>query len=174
MAYLAGRGVIGWDRERVGKAWRWSSRAWMVHVGLELARLGYQWREFSREEVGRGERLEVQRERERVVEGEEKEVAGEEREESGEVDGRELEVREEEVGEERREMERMRVELGREGEVAEERWEKWTRELGINTAYAPITVHYSLENGPLGEGSLGALGAVVGWLTFGRAWRASA
>lgn len=63
----------------------------------------------------------------------------------------------------------------KEGEVvARERRKKWMRELGVNAAYAPMTVHYSLKNGPLGEGSLAALGMVVGWLTFGKAWRESA
>ena len=50
-------------------------------------------------------------------------------------------------------------------------WEKWKREVGVNAAYAPMTVHYSLENGVLSEGAIGALGVVVAWLTMGKAWR---
>ncbi len=50
-------------------------------------------------------------------------------------------------------------------------WDKWKREVGVNAAYAPMTVHYSLENGVLSEGAIGALGVVVAWLTMGKAWR---
>lgn len=100
-------------------------------------------------------------------------VLGEERDDKGEVGGGELELREQE-GNAKREVERREMELRREDEVAREKWKVWTRELGVNAAFAPITVHYSLKNGPLGEGSLGALGMVVGWLTFGKAWRESA
>ena len=52
-----------------------------------------------------------------------------------------------------------------------ERWGKWYRTTGVNIAYAPMTVHYSLEDGILGEGVIGALGAVVGALSIGQAWK---
>ena len=50
-------------------------------------------------------------------------------------------------------------------------WEKWKREVGVNAAYAPMTVHYSMEGGVLSEGAIGALGVVVAWLTMGKVWR---
>ena len=56
----------------------------------------------------------------------------------------------------------------------DEGWRDWLREVGVNAAYAPMTVHHSLEDGILSEGVLGALGAVVGALSIGRAWRESA
>lgn len=80
-----------------------------------------------------------------------------------------------EVGGEKGEKGEMEVVVsGKEDEVAQERRKKWMRELGVNAACAPMTLHYSLKNGPLREGSLAALGMVVGWLTFGKAWRESA
>lgn len=132
------------------RAWSWSSRMWCAHVGCELVRLGYEGWEMERKRRG-------------VEEG----GGGVEGKEG--VDG-EVEVREEKGGDSGKEVERVRVE----DQVAEERWRKWRRELVVNAAYAPMTMHYSLENGPLGEGSLGLLGVIVGWLTIGKAWRESA
>jgi hypothetical protein len=40
-AYLASKGVLGWDEKKQTKAWLWSSRFWAAHVGLEFVRLGY-------------------------------------------------------------------------------------------------------------------------------------
>lgn len=167
-AYLAQRGVLGWDNKATARAWAWSSRAWMAHVALELARLGYEWQHMRGRDWARARRKSM-----RVEEAygranlEKADVEGEETrkslgEEKGELELREekgeLELREEKVEE----------------EMAAEKWAKWQRELGVSAAYAPMTVHYSLEQGPLGEGSLGALGVVVGWLSIGRAWRDSA
>lgn len=155
---MAGRGVLGWRRGVVEGAWRWSGRAWGFFVALEFLRLGLEGGEMVRGRLGRvGD----------SKKGEVEDKSGEEREDNGEVGGRELELRGEKV--EEREMQ-----LAQENEIAWEKWKKWTRELGVNAAYAPITIHYSLENGAFGEGSLGALGMVVGWLTIGKAWRESA
>lgn len=158
-AYLAERGVLGWKKERSARAWVWSSRAWMVHVGLELVRLGYEWRQMKGQDWGRERRREMREEG--ALAGKDEGGLGKEREEKamalGEEKG-ELELREEKV----------------EDEEVREKWVKWQRELGVNAAYAPMTVHYSFEGGPLGEGSLGALGVVVGCLSIGRAWRNSA
>ena len=38
-AYLSSKGVMGWSTEKQNKAWVWSSRFWMAHVGLDLVRL---------------------------------------------------------------------------------------------------------------------------------------
>lgn len=100
----------------------------MVHVALELVRLGYEFSQFKSADTGK-------------------------------VDGKNETIGEKGV-----------LEL-RDEKVEAQRWERWRTELGVNAAYAPMTVHYSLENGPLGEGTVGALGVVVGWLTFGKAWR---
>ncbi|KAL6721654.1 hypothetical protein ACLMJK_000758 [Lecanora helva] len=59
-------------------------------------------------------------------------------------------------------------------EIRKRKWDDFYRRFGVSAAYAPMTVHYSIENGPLSEGSIGALGVVVAWLTFGKAWRESA
>lgn len=142
-AYLAQKGVLGWKKERIARAWIWSGRAWCAYVALELARLGVEWSELKGRDVGREKR--------KGVEMEEKEVAGNE----GEVvEKGELELRMDKV----------------EDEGLKERWGAWYREIGVNVAYAPMTVHYSLENGILGEGTIGGLGAVVGALSIGQAW----
>lgn len=142
-AYLAGKGVLGWKKEKVARAWIWSGRAWCAYVALELARLGYEWRELKGQGLERRRRKNVEVEKRR-----EEEV----------VEKGELEMRMEKV----------------EDEGLKVRWEKWYRATGVNLAYAPMTVHYSLENGILGEGVIGALGAVVGALSIGQAWKETA
>ncbi len=69
------------------------------------------------------------------------------------------------------------LELGgekREKIVEREEKARWWRELGVNAAYAPMTVHWSMEEGILGEGSVGALGIVAGMLGIREAWRKTA
>ena len=51
---------------------------------------------------------------------------------------------------------------------------RWWREVAVNAAYAPMTVHWSTEEGILGEGSVGALGIVAGYLGIREAWRKTA
>ena len=146
-AYLAGKGVLGWKKDRIARAWIWSGRAWCVYVALELVRLGYEWRELKGLEVWRGRRKGIEAEKNQLVE------------EEGEViEKGELELRMEKV----------------EDEGLKERWSKWYKEVCVNMAYAPMTVHYSLENGILGEGIIGGLGTVVGALSIGQAWRETA
>ena len=145
-AYLAGKGVLGWKKERIARAWMWSGRAWCAYVALEFARLGYEWRELKGQDVARQKRSN-----------------GLEKSQSAEKEGEiaekgELELRMDKV----------------EDESLKERWGKWYKEFGVNVAYAPMTVHYSLENGILGEGVIGALGAVVGALSIGQAWKQTA
>ena len=139
-AYLAGKGVLGWKKEKVAKAWIWSGRAWCAYVALELARLGYEWRELRGQDVGRRRRKDLGLEKSQLAE-------------KGE-----LQLRMDKVEDER----------------VKERWGKWYREVGVNMAYAPMTVHYSLEQGILSESMIGALGAVVGSLTIGQAWKETA
>ena len=143
-AYLAGKGVLGWRKERIARAWIWSGRAWCAYVALELARLGYEVLELRGEDIGRQTR---KRENSQLAE-KEGEVA-----EKGELESRMDEV---------------------EDEGLKARWGKWYREVGVNVAYAPMTIHYSLDNGVLGEGAIAALGAVVGALSIGQAWKMTA
>ncbi|KAI4122353.1 MAG: hypothetical protein LQ338_005868 [Usnochroma carphineum] len=49
--------------------------------------------------------------------------------------------------------------------------EKWRREVLVNACFAPMTLHYSVEGGLLGEGWLSLLGAVASWLSLREAWR---
>lgn len=51
---------------------------------------------------------------------------------------------------------------------------RWWAEVGVNAAYAPMTLHWSLEQGMLGDGVIGALGMVAGGLRLREAWRATA
>ena len=146
-AYLAGKGVLGWKKERVARAWVWSGRAWCAHVALELARLGYEWSELKGQEVERQRRKGIEVEKSQLG------VEGGEAAEKGE-----LELRMDKV----------------EDRGLEERWGKWYKEVAVNMAYAPMTIHYSLENGILGEGIIAGLGTVVGALSIGQAWKETA
>ena len=48
---------------------------------------------------------------------------------------------------------------GREGE---KEWRaNWRREMVVNMAYAPLTLHWSLERGIIGESWIGLLGSVA-------------
>ena len=46
VAYLAQHGIVRRDEKRVARDWKWSSRFWMAHVGLEFVRL-YRLRALS-------------------------------------------------------------------------------------------------------------------------------
>ncbi|PQE15719.1 peroxin 11c protein [Rutstroemia sp. NJR-2017a BBW] len=117
-AYLSGKGVLGWSKERQGKAWLWSVRCWMVHVGLDILRLGYEYRK---------------KEKLRKIEGE-----------------KGVEEREREHGE----------------------WlERWWKSLIVNCAYAPLTVHWSMEGGLVTEFWVGLLGTVAGGTGLRHLWR---
>ncbi len=48
---------------------------------------------------------------------------------------------------------------------------RWWRQVVANAAWAPLTVHWSVEGGVLGEGAVGALGMVAGGLALREAWR---
>ena len=115
-----------------------------MYVALELARLGYEVLELRGEDTGRQT---SKRETSQLAE-KEVEVA-----EKGELESRMDKV---------------------EDEGLKARWGKWYREVGVNVAYAPMTIHYSLDNGVLGEGGIAALGAVVGALSIGQAWKMTA
>ncbi|KAI9708683.1 MAG: hypothetical protein M1828_002687 [Chrysothrix sp. TS-e1954] len=63
----------------------------------------------------------------------------------------------------------------KEGKIAKEEaaW-MWWRSFYIDTAYAPLAVHWSLEQGAVGETWVGLLGSVAGVLGFREAWRQTA
>ncbi|KAI9718355.1 MAG: hypothetical protein M1812_004076 [Candelaria pacifica] len=67
-----------------------------------------------------------------------------------------------------------KLEEGRGGVVKRREVERWWREFGVNLAYAPLVVHWSLEKGCVGDGWVGALGGVAGVLGFREAWRQTA
>ncbi|KAF8425085.1 hypothetical protein EV426DRAFT_532141 [Tirmania nivea] len=47
----------------------------------------------------------------------------------------------------------------------------WLRQLWSNMAYAPLTVHWSLESGALTQLTVGTLGAIAGVIGLHQAWR---
>lgn len=107
-AYLASKGVLGWDGKTQDKAWLWSCRFWAVHVGLDLGRLAYLKRKGA--------------------------VAGD-------------------------------MEAENEG---------WWKEVLLNLAWAPMTMHWSLEGGLLGDLGVGVLGSTVGVIKMNELWKATA
>ena len=152
LAFLGDKGVVGVSEGGRARAWRWSARAWGVFVGCEIGRLGLEWGN-RRGVVGVGGR----EKKEVGVEGEGLAGEGGGSREKGldMVYGKgESELREEK-------MER------------EEWWRRWKRDVGVNLAYAPMTVHYGTD-GFMGEGTIAALGVVVAWMSFGDAWRGCA
>jgi hypothetical protein len=54
------------------------------------------------------------------------------------------------------------------------RSQRWRREVAVNAAYAPLTVHWSLENGLINSATVGVLGSIVGVINVTKLWRATA
>jgi hypothetical protein len=50
---------------------------------------------------------------------------------------------------------------------------QWRRDLVVNIANAPLTVHWSVEGGTLGETAVGFLGMVAGLVGFRQRWAAT-
>lgn len=50
----------------------------------------------------------------------------------------------------------------------------WRRDLVSNAAYAPLTVHWSLEEGMVGDFWVGVLGTVAGGVGFAQVWKNTA
>lgn len=46
----------------------------------------------------------------------------------------------------------------------------WWRQVYVNAAYAPLTVHWSLESGIMGDLSVGVLGSVAGLIGLQKLW----
>ncbi|KUJ22018.1 uncharacterized protein LY89DRAFT_638147 [Mollisia scopiformis] len=118
-AYLSSKGVLGWSKEQQGKAWLWSSRFWVMHVGLDFWRLGREW--TMRRNKGKGK----------------------------EVDHGVI-------------------------SQSEQEWKaRWRREMVLNMAWAPLTVHWSLEQGLVSDFWVGVLGTVAGITGLRELWKQS-
>ncbi|KZF26953.1 hypothetical protein L228DRAFT_243506 [Xylona heveae TC161] len=50
----------------------------------------------------------------------------------------------------------------------------WSRKLILNSAYAPLTIHWSLENGLVSDFWIGLLGSVTGIIRLRQAWKTTA
>ncbi|SLM38063.1 Peroxisomal biogenesis factor 11 [Lasallia pustulata] len=48
---------------------------------------------------------------------------------------------------------------------------QWWREVRVNAAYAPLTVHWSVDKDWVGERVVGGLGMVAGWIGLRELWR---
>ncbi|KAH0559332.1 hypothetical protein GP486_004151 [Trichoglossum hirsutum] len=76
-------------------------------------------------------------------------------------------------------MEKRAGQAAQEGEEKEgkiqrvRREEKWWREAYVNAAYAPLTLHWSLENGAVGEMWIGFLGSIAGIIELREMWRST-
>ncbi len=80
------------------------------------------------------------------------------------------------LGRERSEQRKVVKWKGREEEAEREEedfWKRWRRQLLINAAYAPLTIHWSLEKGLVGEFWVGLFGSVAGLAKLKEAWRLS-
>ena len=142
IAYLAQHGVVGGiGKAKQARLWAWSSRFWAAHVALDLGRV---WRLRRRASAGARARARARRS-----------LESEKRTQSaiGEVS---------EV-----------MSIARERDVVareEEEEAAWWREVAVNLAYAPLTVHWSLERGLVSDGWVGAFGSMAGLINFRRAW----
>ncbi|KAH8668004.1 hypothetical protein BGZ60DRAFT_376817 [Tricladium varicosporioides] len=57
----------------------------------------------------------------------------------------------------------------------EKEWtRKWRREFAVNAAFAPLTLHWGIEGGLVGDFWVGVLGTVAGGLGFREMWRNTA
>jgi hypothetical protein len=114
-AYLSSKGVLGWSSEKQNRAYVWSSRFWVAHVGLDFVRLFHE-NIMRRNKKGKGK------------EGVE--------------------------------------------DLAETAWRmKWRKEIVVNMAWAPLTAHWSLEQGLVSDFWVGLLGSVAGITGLRELWK---
>lgn len=146
-AYLSSKGVMEWSAEKQNKAWLWSSRMWAAHVALEFVKLGHSMLKVKKEARGNVKDSLVN--------------TG-----SG-YDQMKVEKLAEDVVEEGKLVKDAAVKKAREDKA-------WTDGFIKNTAYAPLTVHWSMEGGLVTPFVVGALGTIVGLVNVGNQWRATA
>lgn len=65
------------------------------------------------------------------------------------------------------------------GEIVTEEEKKqhrgqWVRDVISNSAWAPLTVHWSVDGGVVGPRAVGFFGVIAGLVSFERAWKATA
>lgn len=112
-AYLSSKGIMSWNPEKQNKAWLWSCRFWVAHVGLDF------WRLYHEYQIRRS----------KVDAVEEKE---------------------------------------------DKKWlANWRKEMLVNTGFAPLTLHWSLENGLLGDFGVGVCGSVAAISSLRVLWKAA-
>ncbi|MCJ1247380.1 hypothetical protein MMC30_004594 [Trapelia coarctata] len=157
-AYLGSKGVVdlgrwveGGNDRGVVRAYVWSSRFWMVHVALEFGRLGRAWALRAAEET---EPVQLEG---AITGGTEVENEG------GKETG--LAVREAEAGAsyEKRSLDKR---------TAEER--AWWKDIYVNAAWLPLTMHWSTEEGIASEAQVAILGMIPGILGLRDAWKVTA
>ena len=151
IAYLASKGVVqgkSWTPTKIKTWYTWSVRCWAIHVFLEFVRLvRTRQLEVKEKEVRRQDEGKKMLD---VIGG-----AGDDADIGNDIgtEGKDLILKDEEV--KRKEA-------------------KWWRDVYVNAAWAPLTIHWSLDSGFVGEAGYASLGLIAGVLGIKEAWRVSA
>lgn len=146
-AYLSSKGVMEWSAEKQNKAWLWSSRMWAAHVALEFVKLGHGMLKVKKEAKGN------------IKDSLVNTGTG--------YDQMKVEKLAEDVVEEGKLVKDAAVKKAREDKA-------WTDGFMKNCAYAPLTLHWSVEGGLVTPFVVGALGTIVGLVNVRNQWRATA
>lgn len=164
-AYLGSKGVLdlgrwveGKNSRGVARAFVWTSRFWMAHVVLEFGRLGRVWVLRQREGTnGSKDESVTSVQAEGAITGD-TEVEKEGGKETGlAVNGGEAGASDNESGLDTR--------------TADER--AWWKDIYVNAAWLPLTMHWSTEEGIASEAQVAILGMIPGYLGLREAWRAT-
>ncbi|KAF2453564.1 hypothetical protein BDY21DRAFT_366853 [Lineolata rhizophorae] len=162
-AYLAQHGVVSarrwtaaaapeWTEDRAQLwLWLWSSRFWAVHVALELVRLAREWA------LRRAEKRRLAAAPAPVAgAGEARKAAGDGDDDDGAAAALAADA------------------AALDEKARRESWasadKKWWADLVLNLAYAPLTVHWGLEEGLVSEAVVGLLGTVAGLVSVREKW----
>lgn len=146
-AYLSSKGVMGWSADKQNKAWLWSSRMWAAHVALEFVKLGHGMLKVKGRAHGNIKDNLVD-----IGTG---------------YDQMKVEKLAEDVVEESKLVADAAVKKAKEDKA-------WTDGFIKNSAYAPLTLHWSVDGGLVSPFVVGALGTIVGLVNVGNQWRATA
>ncbi len=178
-AYLAQHGILDWESSKQAKAWLWSARFWAVYVALDLGRLwrvkNLQQRRIKKEVMEKVQSDDC-KEKEQTLpeegEGEKKPSASEAGQEEQASEGKEM-ASVQERGQETQLHES--DDNGKKNEREKKKMiETWWRQFYVNAAYAPLTLHWSLEGGMVGELWIGVLGSAAGLVGLKQLWREAA